>query len=87
MHQGMAFYFTILFVTLISDYDLLLKSQVPKAVDAWKADLVAKNKPKIAASIASPSDHAELFKEGWETALASEGKSGVPQAVNGEMAQ
>ncbi|KAK0443982.1 coatomer protein [Desarmillaria tabescens] len=54
-------------------------SQVPKAVDAWQADLKAKNRPKIAASVAHPSANADLFEEGWEDALAKE--SGSQNAV------
>jgi len=44
---------------------------VPKAVDAWKADLTSKKRPKIAASVAHPNVNPELFEEGWEQALAS----------------
>ncbi|KAK0439263.1 coatomer WD associated region-domain-containing protein [Desarmillaria tabescens] len=54
-------------------------SQVPKAVDAWQADLKAKNRPKIAASVAHPSANADLFEEGWADALAKE--SGSQNAV------
>ncbi|KAK0491647.1 coatomer protein [Armillaria novae-zelandiae] len=54
-------------------------SQVPKAVDAWQADLKTKNRPKIAASVAHPSSNADLFEEGWKDALAKE--SGSQNAV------
>ncbi|KAK0190304.1 coatomer protein [Armillaria mellea] len=52
-------------------------SQVPKAVDAWQADLKTKNRPKIAASVAHPSTNADLFEEGWKDALAKESDSGA----------
>ncbi|KAJ7203291.1 coatomer WD associated region-domain-containing protein [Mycena pura] len=41
-------------------------SQVPKAVVAWHADLEAKKRPKIAATVAHPKNHADLFEKGWE---------------------
>jgi coatomer subunit beta' len=47
------------------------------AVDAWKADLKAKQRPKIAAAIATPADNSDLFEEGWEAALALESGVGV----------
>ena len=47
-------------------------SQASKAVDAWKADLIGKKRPKIAASVAHPDLNPELFEEGWEQALAGE---------------
>ncbi|KAK0207142.1 coatomer protein [Desarmillaria ectypa] len=47
-------------------------SQMPKVVDAWQADLKAKNRPRVAASVAHPSANADLFEEGWEDALARE---------------
>ncbi|KAK0447642.1 coatomer protein [Armillaria borealis] len=55
-------------------------SQVPKAVDAWQADLKAKNRPKIAASVAHPSANADLFEEGWKDALGKE-SAGSQNAV------
>ena len=45
-------------------------SQVPKAVDTWKAELVSKKRPNIAASVAHPDANPELFEEGWAQALA-----------------
>ncbi|TFK63457.1 coatomer protein [Pluteus cervinus] len=48
-------------------------SQVTKAVDAWKADLLSKNRPKIAASIAHPDQNSDLFEEDWADALSREG--------------
>ncbi|KIJ98527.1 hypothetical protein K443DRAFT_207234 [Laccaria amethystina LaAM-08-1] len=47
-------------------------SQAPKAVQAWKTELVAKNRPKIAEAVADPSTKPELFEEGWEGVLATE---------------
>ncbi|KAJ7598809.1 coatomer protein [Mycena floridula] len=35
---------------------------MPKAVEAWQADLIAKGRPKIAASIAHPVTNPELFE-------------------------
>ncbi|KAK7053051.1 Coatomer subunit beta' [Paramarasmius palmivorus] len=47
-------------------------SQIPKAVDAWQADLKAKGRSKIAAAIAHPSQHPERFTEGLDDAIARE---------------
>ena len=47
-------------------------SQASKAVAAWKSDLVAKGRSKIANTIADPSTKSEMFEEGWEAALARE---------------
>jgi coatomer subunit beta' len=47
-------------------------SQVPKAVNAWRGELQAKNRPKIAAGIADPTDNPDIFEEGWEKALKQE---------------
>lgn len=44
-------------------------SRASKAVDAWKADLISKKRPKIAASVAHPDVNPELFEEGWEQVL------------------
>ncbi|KAG1738747.1 coatomer WD associated region-domain-containing protein [Suillus lakei] len=57
-------------------------SEVPKVVDVWRGELQTKNKGKIAGSIVHPSEHAELFEEGWEEALARE--AGEPVDVNGD---
>jgi len=62
-------------------------SAVPTAVDSWKADLKAKNRPRLADMIASPTADPEVFEEGWDAALEREAAmlslsdSGV--AVNG----
>lgn len=57
------------------------RSQVPKAVDAWQGDLQAKNRPKIAAGVAHPAEHKDLFEEGWEKALSLE--QNLAPALNG----
>ncbi|TFK47007.1 coatomer beta [Heliocybe sulcata] len=63
-------------------------SQVAKTVDAWREDLSAKNRKKIAVSIASPKENVELFEEGWEDALAREEAAQESEstvgAVNGD---
>ncbi|KNZ72668.1 Coatomer subunit beta', partial [Termitomyces sp. J132] len=46
-------------------------SYASRAVEAWKADLSSKKRPKIAASIADPTSNPELFEEGWEEVLAA----------------
>ncbi|KII94541.1 hypothetical protein PLICRDRAFT_169285 [Plicaturopsis crispa FD-325 SS-3] len=58
-------------------------SQTPKAVDAWRADLTAKGRPKIAAGIANPTDNADLFEEGWSDALARDQVAGLAPPING----
>jgi coatomer subunit beta' len=45
---------------------------VPAAVEAWKADLKAKNRATLADTIASPTTNPEVFEEGWEAALERE---------------
>ncbi|EEB95660.1 hypothetical protein MPER_05331 [Moniliophthora perniciosa FA553] len=52
-------------------------SQIPKAVDAWHADLNAKGRSKIAAAVAHPSQHPDLFTEGLDSAIAREGHDSV----------
>jgi hypothetical protein len=47
-------------------------SLVEKAVGGWRADLKAKNRSNIAASIAHPGENPELFEEGWQDATARE---------------
>ena len=47
-------------------------SIAPKAVATWKSDLTSKNRSKIAATIADPSENPELFEEGWEAVLQKE---------------
>ena len=56
-----------MFISLLSVYTILitiLNSQVSKAVDTWKADLIGKKRPKIAASLTHPDVNPELFEEG-----------------------
>ncbi|KAI0033319.1 coatomer protein [Vararia minispora EC-137] len=60
-------------------------SKVPEVVDAWRSDLKARGRSKIAAAVASPLEHAELFEEGWGKALAREQGSTTPVA-NGVVA-
>jgi coatomer subunit beta' len=47
-------------------------SQAPKAVQAWKSELISKKRTKLAGTIADPSLNPELFEEGWEEVLARE---------------
>ena len=47
-------------------------SHASAAVASWTADLTTKGRSKIAATIADPATHAELFEEGWADALARE---------------
>lgn len=53
-------------------------SKVPEVVEAWKADLKGRNKPKIAERIADPRENPELFEEGWG------GGSGGERSGSGE---
>ncbi|KAI6042200.1 WD40-repeat-containing domain protein [Pisolithus marmoratus] len=64
--------------------DLLVKTnRAPEAAlfartyapSQWRTELRTKNKPKIAASISHPSEHAELFEEGWQDVLSREVES------------
>ncbi|KDQ15522.1 hypothetical protein BOTBODRAFT_158406 [Botryobasidium botryosum FD-172 SS1] len=50
-------------------------SQVPKAVEAWRGDLKAKNRTRIATAIANPAENPEMFEEGWEETLAKEAET------------
>jgi len=77
MHPGPFIYTLNIVITSIPKLHLF--SQVPKAVSAWKEDLRAKNRPKVAASIAHPDEHAEFFSEGWQDALQREQQ---PSATN-----
>ena len=62
-----------------------LCSQAPRAVDAWKADLTAKSRPKLAESIAHPDFNTDLFEEGWADAVAKEqGKAPEAAPLNGQ---
>jgi len=50
-------------------------SLVPKVVETWREDLVSRNRPKLAARIASPSEQPNVFGEGWEDVLEAEWSS------------
>jgi coatomer subunit beta' len=41
-------------------------------VGAWRSDLQGKGRSKLAASIASPTEHDDLFEEGWSGAVKRE---------------
>lgn len=61
-------------------------SQVPQTVKAWRKDLEAKKKPKLAAAVGDPDDTPEAFEEGWDAALAREREAssagrGLPKAA------
>ncbi|KAH9947204.1 coatomer beta [Amylocystis lapponica] len=59
-------------------------SKVPEAVEAWRTDLQAKNRSKLAAAVAHPADNPELFEEGWEDVLEREAaQAPPPPVVNG----
>ena len=61
-------------------------SKVPEAVRAWRGDLQAKNRAKLAGAVADPSSNPEMFEEGWEEALQREASAPAPGAplVNGD---
>jgi coatomer subunit beta' len=50
-------------------------SLVPKVVENWREDLNSKNRPKLAARIANPSEQPDGFAEGWEDVLEAERSS------------
>ncbi|QRV88118.1 coatomer subunit beta [Ceratobasidium sp. AG-Ba] len=59
-------------------------SYAPTAARAWREDLISKNKPKLADTIANPDENPELFEEGWDSALAKEvGQEHEAAAPNG----
>ncbi|KAG9050527.1 hypothetical protein FS837_004711 [Tulasnella sp. UAMH 9824] len=47
-------------------------SEASKAVKAWKADLEARKRVRLASTIADPEESPEVFDEGWEDSLAKE---------------
>ncbi|KAJ3930424.1 MAG: hypothetical protein NXY57DRAFT_870775, partial [Lentinula lateritia] len=49
-----------------------VRSLVPRTVLAWKAELNAKSRPKIAEMIANPDVNPDLFEEGWNSVLEKE---------------
>ncbi|KAF9443984.1 coatomer protein [Macrolepiota fuliginosa MF-IS2] len=56
-------------------------SKVPDALAAWKSELKAKNRSKLAGGIADPETNPELFEEGWEKALEREKGVGLREGV------
>ena len=42
-------------------------SKMSEAVQAWRGDLQSKKRGKLAAAIADPAEHPELFEEGLDT--------------------
>ena len=63
---------SITFLFCLSRSCVIHSSQAPKAVQAWKSELISKKRTKVAATIADPSSNPELFEEGWEEVLARE---------------
>jgi len=55
-----------------ASYPAFAFSQVPKVVETWREDLTSKNRPKLAARIASPNEQPDVFEEGWEGVLEAE---------------
>jgi len=53
-------------------YPTFAFSQVPKVVETWRDDLTSKNRPKLAARIASPNEQPDVFEEGWKDILEVE---------------
>jgi coatomer subunit beta' len=47
-------------------------SKIPEIVDSWRSDLQGKGRSKLAASIACPTEHGDLFEEGWTEAVQRE---------------
>ncbi|KAG8219095.1 coatomer WD associated region-domain-containing protein [Butyriboletus roseoflavus] len=62
-------------------------SLAPQAVDVWRAALRSKNKPKVAASVAHPTENTDLFEEGWEEALNREEETRAAHGVNGDVSE
>jgi len=62
------------FVCVIVELYLIpFPSKIPEIVNAWKSDLQGKGRSKLASSIASPTEHDDLFEEGWAEAVKREG--------------
>ena len=57
-------------------------SKAPEAVQAWRGDLEAKKRTKLAAAVADPTANPELFEEGWEEALQREASAPAPGAAS-----
>ena len=47
-------------------------AKIPEAVQAWKGELENKKRSKLAAAIADPVEHPELFEEGFKDAVTRE---------------
>jgi len=62
----------------------LSSSLAPQVVNAWRAELRSKNKPKVAASVAHPIENTDLFEEGWEEALSREEGIRAAHEVDGD---
>ena len=58
-------------------------SKVPEAVQAWRGELQAKKRTKLAAAVADPTANPELFEEGWEEALQHEASAPAPGGAGG----
>ena len=65
----------VIFLVYSAKRVLMQCSEVPRAVDAWRTGLSAKNRTKTAASITHPGENGALFEEGWEDALRREAES------------
>ena len=52
-------------------------SKIPEIVNAWRSDLEGKGRSKLAASIASPTEHGDLFEEGCTEAVERENEGGA----------
>lgn len=61
-------------------------TKAPEAIRAWRADLEAKKRTKLANAVADPTVNPELFEEGWEEALQRETSALAPGAplINGD---
>ena len=57
-------------------------SKVPEAVQAWRGELQAKKRTKLAAAVVDPTANPELFEEGWEEALQHEASAPAPGAAS-----
>lgn len=60
----------------VNEYTQLVTSRVPAALQAWRTDLEAKGKSKVANLLGDPTrgQDAELFQEGWQESLQKEEK-------------
>ncbi|KAJ4465850.1 coatomer WD associated region-domain-containing protein [Lentinula lateritia] len=65
----------------VSEAAMFARTYVPRTVLAWKAELNAKSRPKIAETIANPDVNPDLFEEGWNSVLEKEKHSVVESTV------